>query len=54
MNFFSEVIQERYQKKNVVGSFCLNISILTMDVQKEGIIKVWVPSHQEANSPQGN
>jgi len=37
-----------------VGSFCLNISISTMDVQKEGIIKVWVPSHQEANSPQGN
>ncbi len=37
-----------------VGSFCLNISIMTMHVQKEGISKVWVPSLQEANSPQGN
>jgi hypothetical protein len=36
------------------GSFCLYIGSLTMHVQKEGISKVWVPNHQEANSPQGS
>lgn len=39
---------------HVVSSFHLNISVWTMLVQKEGIYTVWVPSLQEANSPQGN
>jgi hypothetical protein len=39
---------------HVVSSFPLNISVWTMLVQKEGIYTVWVPSLQEANSPQGS
>jgi hypothetical protein len=36
------------------GSFRLNISVMTMHVQKEGITEEWVPSLQEANLPQGS
>ena len=36
------------------ASFCLYIGSWTMHVQKEGISKTWVPSHQEENLLQGN